>query len=81
VLTQRIAYLIEEEGVDPFNILAVTFTNKAAQEMKDRLEALLGPGRATALTVGTFHSVCSRFLRREIKHLGRSPDFTNLRFG
>jgi len=76
VLTQRIAYLIEEEGVDPFNILAVTFTNKAAQEMKDRLEALLGPGRATALTVGTFHSVCSRFLRREIKHLGRSPDFT-----
>ncbi len=75
VLTHRIAYLIKTVGVDPYNILAVTFTNKAAREMKERLEALIGHSAAQALTVGTFHSICSRFLRRDIHHLGRERDF------
>src|SRR6266545_4494856 len=75
VLTHRIAYLIGEAGVDPHNIIAVTFTNKAAREMKERLDALLGSGKAAALTVGTFHSICTRFLRRDIVHLGRERDF------
>ena len=75
VLTHRIAYLIDTLGVDPFNILAVTFTNRAARELKERLEALLGAGRAHALAVGTFHSLCARFLRRDIMQLGRGRDF------
>ena len=56
VLTHRVGFLIEQAGVDPYHILAVTFTNKAAREMRERLETLLGSGRAAALTVGTFHS-------------------------
>lgn len=75
LLTHRVAYLIEEIGVDPFHILAVTFTNKAAREMKTRLDDLIGSGRTAAITVGTFHSICSRFLRRDIIHLGRERDF------
>ncbi len=75
VLTHRIAYLIGDAGVDPHNIIAVTFTNKAAREMKERLDTLLGSGKAAALTVGTFHSICTRFLRRDIVHLGRERDF------
>ncbi|MBK9940734.1 MAG: UvrD-helicase domain-containing protein [Kouleothrix sp.] len=75
VLTHRIAYLIGQAGIDPYTIMAVTFTNKAAREMKERLDRLLGTGRAAALTVGTFHSICARFLRRDIVHLGRERDF------
>jgi len=75
VLTHRVAYMIDTLGVDPFNIIAVTFTNKAAREMKERLDHILGDGRASALTVGTFHSICARFLRRDIMHLGRERDF------
>ncbi|NJN17585.1 MAG: UvrD-helicase domain-containing protein [Oscillochloris sp.] len=75
VLTHRIAYLIREVGIDPYQILAVTFTNKAAREMKERLEALIGVEDTAALTVGTFHSLCARFLRRDCIHLGRERDF------
>ncbi|MBO9326303.1 MAG: UvrD-helicase domain-containing protein, partial [Roseiflexus sp.] len=75
VLTHRVAYLIGIQGVDPHAVLAVTFTNKAAREMRDRLVALIGAGQSAALTVGTFHSICARFLRRDIVHLGRERDF------
>jgi len=72
VLTYRIAYLIAEIGIDPHAILAVTFTNKAAKEMKERLTSLIGEELAKRLTVGTFHSVCVRFLRHDIEKLGWS---------
>jgi DNA helicase-2/ATP-dependent DNA helicase PcrA len=75
VLVRKVAYLIDQLDVDPFTILAVTFTNKAAREMRERLNALLGDGRAAAITAGTFHSLCARFLRRDIVHLGRERDF------
>ncbi|MBA2449041.1 MAG: UvrD-helicase domain-containing protein [Chloroflexi bacterium] len=75
VIVHRVAYLIEELAVHPYNVLAVTFTNKAAREMRDRLEALLGPGRARALTVGTFHATCARWLRIDGHHLGIDPRF------
>jgi DNA helicase-2/ATP-dependent DNA helicase PcrA len=57
-------------GIPPWNILAVTFTNKAAREMKDRLEVLLSPAQVSALSVGTFHSLCARWLRQDIETLG-----------
>ncbi|MDX1523947.1 MAG: UvrD-helicase domain-containing protein, partial [Anaerolineae bacterium] len=69
-LTHRIAYLIENCGVPPWNILAVTFTNKAAREMRNRLEGMLSPAQVANLSVGTFHSLCARWLRRDIQHLG-----------
>ncbi len=75
VLTHRIAYLIRTMRVDPYQILAVTFTNKAAREMKQRLFHLVGEESTHALTVGTFHSLCARFLRRDSVHLGRERDF------
>ncbi|MDN5347171.1 MAG: ATP-dependent helicase UvrD/PcrA [Clostridia bacterium] len=74
VLTYRIAYLLHQ-GVAPENILAVTFTNKAAQEMQDRLGQMVGP-LARDLWVSTFHSACVRILRRDIRPLGYRQDFT-----
>jgi len=74
VLTHRVAYLVGECGVSSYNIMAVTFTNKAAQEMKGRLHHLLGQ-RLRGLTIGTFHSICSRTLRIEAEHLDVSSDF------
>lgn len=75
VLTYRIAYLLSQ-GVPPWNILALTFTNKAAGEMKERVAALVGEARARDLWMGTFHSVFSRILRREAEALGYSKSFT-----
>jgi len=77
VITHRIAYLVQVRGVLPWNILAVTFTNKAAHEMKERLEALIGT-QARDLVVGTFHSICSRVLRREVMQatFGLDNNFT-----
>lgn len=74
VLTHRIAYLVQHLGVDPADILATTFTNKAARAMKDRIRELLGP-IADAVWVSTFHSTCTRILRKEIHHLGYTPGF------
>ncbi len=75
VLTHRIAYLIGEIGVKPYNILAVTFTNKAAREMRERLGKLIGESQSHDVMMGTFHSICARWLRRDIENLGRSRDF------
>ncbi|MFD6553183.1 DNA helicase PcrA [Streptomyces sp. NPDC058398] len=75
VLTHRIAHLLGERDVHPGQILAITFTNKAAGEMKERVEALVGP-RANAMWVMTFHSACVRILRRESKQLGFTSSFS-----
>lgn len=75
VLTQRIAYLIGERGVNPWNILAITFTNKAAEEMRQRVDNLVGFG-AESVWVSTFHSACVRILRRFIDRLGYENHFT-----
>jgi DNA helicase-2/ATP-dependent DNA helicase PcrA len=74
VLTYRIAYLIQEKGIPPWNILAVTFTNKAADEMRERVEGLLGRS-SKGTWISTFHSACVRILRRHIEHLGFQRNF------
>lgn len=74
VITHRVAYLIKVCGISPYRIMAVTFTNKAAREMAERLEKLLGQ-TAEALTLGTFHAICARILRQEGKAIGLEPRF------
>src|SRR6266567_2163740 len=75
VIVHRVAYLPEVEEVHPYNVLAVTFTNEAARELRERLDTLVGAQLARGLSVGTFHANCARWLRRDIKHLGRDPGF------
>ena len=75
VLTYKIAYLLEQ-GMKPWNILALTFTNKAAREMKERIGRLVGAESARYLYMGTFHSIFSRILRVEAEHIGYNGNFT-----
>jgi DNA helicase-2/ATP-dependent DNA helicase PcrA len=75
-LTHRIAFLIRERGVSPYALLAITFTNKAAQEMADRVEGLLGTRVAKGMWILTFHAACARILRREHTHLGVPSHFS-----
>ncbi|GAB4497837.1 MAG: UvrD-helicase domain-containing protein [Anaerolineales bacterium] len=75
VLTQRIAYLIAHEGVRPWQILAVTFTNKAAKEMDERVKSILNEQATEGMMLGTFHSICARILRREAEHLPIESNF------
>ncbi|MFK4998487.1 UvrD-helicase domain-containing protein [Bacillus sp. N9] len=77
VLTHRVAYLMVEKGVNPYNILAITFTNKAAREMKERIGQIMG-GAAEDVWISTFHSMCVRILRRDIDRLGYNRNFTIL---
>jgi DNA helicase-2/ATP-dependent DNA helicase PcrA len=76
VLVHRIARLVSEQRVEPWNILAVTFTNKAAGEMRERLRQAVGDGNAHRMWIGTFHATCARLLRRHGDRIGLSPDFT-----
>ena len=76
-ITHRIVYLVEQKGVNPWNILAITFTNKAAREMKDRASALLGPG-SEDLWISTFLAFCSRILRRSSAGRKRTKSRRNM---
>ena len=80
VLTHRIAYLIVEKRVNPYNILAITFTNKAAREMRERIRKMMG-GAAEEIWISTFHSMCVRILRRDIDRMGFNRNFTILDTG
>ena len=75
VIAHRISYLVSEEIVHPDEVMAVTFTNKAAAEMRERVEALLGVD-CRAMWISTFHALCARILRREAPHISLSRDFT-----
>lgn len=77
VLTHRIAYLMVEKGVNPYNILAITFTNKASREMRDRIYKMMG-GAAEEIWISTFHSMCVKILRRDIDRIGFNRNFTIL---
>ena len=74
VLTEKIHYLIEKEKLNPKNILSVTFTNKAAKEMKTRVKSLLKT-KNLGVNIGTFHSICARLIRNEAKNIGLNPQF------
>ncbi len=78
VITRKIQYLVQDCGMAPNHIAAITFTNKAAKEMQERVAKLLGGGRAEGLTVSTFHSLGARILRQESKHCGLKPGFSIL---
>src|SRR5690348_5155058 len=69
VITHRIAYMVQEEHISPWRILAVTFTNKAAKEMRERLEKLVGLNESKEMMIGTFHAICARILRTEADYL------------
>ena len=75
VLTYKIVHLLQQ-GYEPWRIMALTFTNKAAREMRERIEPLAGPEVAAQLWMGTFHSIFSRLLRRNAERIGFKPDFT-----
>lgn len=75
VLTHRIAYLLDEKDVSPYNVLAITFTNKAAREMKERVQKLVGD-QAEVIWMSTFHSMCVRILRRDADRIGIERNFT-----